>query len=754
MFKPTVLVVLLLLFFKGYTQQISLPADLRQHTLTHYNASLFNAAFSLDRNNPQSVSLWTRWQWQTIDADPTTLFLNYTRTLNDNSAAAVGFFQQNTGVYFNTGGALNYAYQLEFNRLIKVSFGANAFLFKQEIADTRFSVNPIPGIPQSIPTDDFVLQFAPGVNIQVENFSLSLASENLFDYNFTDKITNTAKSDKIFMGMASYDFPIISSDDTAFLRPSLYLRTIPGQDNQVGLDAQLNTKKFWVQSGYNNFYGISIGGGGTFFNRFSLGALVEFGNSSSLNSKDPSFEFLASYYLGKKPDRRPLVASGVLELDQQVGLQNEDANNERIKEELEKAEKLANEEETIENENSESESSEELSQPSREDVKEARKEAKRLAAEEKAIRIKQRKDSIDLIKKEREALALQQKQEQELAKKAADEAKLKAEEEAKIAKLEEEAAKIKAEEEQKLAEAQEEEKRLAAEKLAEDERIAEENRITEENRLTEANRIAEEEKQKELQRQEEIEKARLKGIADKQEELRKLDSINDARKAAALAAERRVIEEKRRDSIEQKKKADALAEAQRIEEQQRQEAIQKAKEEKALALKEAEQRIQDSISAAQSAQLAEAELRLKELRKLDSISRAERLRAQEKTEEPITPIVVEEVETAEPVIEKAEPEVITLEKGEKYEQVDTEDGLEPGFYLIANVFRTKKYFDIFMTDLTNKGLQPKSFYRSVNKYNYAYLERYNTMREARRARDSNFYGKYDGNMWIFGVVVE
>jgi hypothetical protein len=79
----------------------------------------------------------------------------------------------------------------------------------------------------------------------------------------------------------------------------------------------------------------------------------------------------------------------------------------------------------------------------------------------------------------------------------------------------------------------------------------------------------------------------------------------------------------------------------------------------------------------------------------------------------------------------------------------TVDGLEPGFYLIANVFGTKRYFDAFMKSLADKGLNPKSFYRSSNKFNYVYLERYDTMDAAREARDSGFFGKYAEQTWIF-----
>ena len=128
-----------------------------------------------------------------------------------------------------------------------------------------------------------------------------------------------------------------------------------------------------------------------------------------------------------------------------------------------------------------------------------------------------------------------------------------------------------------------------------------------------------------------------------------------------------------------------------------------------------EQFVKDSIAAAELAE-AEAQRRKEELAKL------------------------------------AEKEEVKPEEGEKYQEALSEDGLRPGFYLVANVFGTKRYFDGFMKTLTEQGLEPKSFYRNVNKYNYVYLERYDTMTEARRARDSQFNGRYKGDTWIFRVV--
>ncbi|NNE77113.1 MAG: PorP/SprF family type IX secretion system membrane protein, partial [Pricia sp.] len=524
-------------------QEPRLPADLRQHNLTTYNANLFNPVFSLNRNNPESVAFWSRWQWQAIDGDPTTLFLNYSRKLDDRSAAGVAFFQQNTGVFFDTGGVLNYAYQIDFST-VKLAFGLNLFAFKQTLADDRFQIDPNVPIPTPDAADDFILQMAPGVSVSIERLMLSVASENLIDYNFSAKESNTDKEDKIFMSLLSYDFPIaIGELPSSFLRPSMYLRTIPGQQNQVGFYTLLNTNKYWGQLGYNNFYGYGVGLGGTFFEHLSLGALLEIGNGSSIR-KETSIELIAAYFLGK-PDERHKIAgfeaddeeNPLLELDQ------EKEQEELVQSELEKAEEIAADEKA----------------EKRAEEKKLKEEAKQLKKREKAVQ-----DSI--------------------------------------AKSEKEVAKA-AREMQKQAEREEKRQKDADIKI-EEEAIAE---------------------------------------TERQEQARKIDSVSRAKQQEALAEAKELKQQRMQDSLKQ----------------QQIEVAEKAKE-------------------AELAKIAQ----------------------QEEEEKP--------------------------QEGEKYEEVNTEDGLEPGYYLIANVFGTKKYFDAFMQDLRNKGMQPKSFLRGKNNFNYAYLERYNT----------------------------
>ena len=539
-------------------QEVVLPSDFRQLNLTEYNGSLINPAYSLDRNNPSSVALWARWQWQAYDADPTSLFLNYTTRLNEVSAAGAGFFQHNTGIFLNTGAVLNYAYNIELSEKVFLGVGLNLFAFQQKLADERFFVpNPI----QTSITNDFIVQMAPGINLSVDRFNIGLVSENLFDYNFSKNERNSSPDERMFLALASYDFPlsILSTDNSSILRPSIYYKTIPGLDNQVGLTSLLTTNKYWAQAGYNSFYGFSGGLGGRFFKRLSIGALIEVGTSADIKGQDPSFEFVTSYKLG-----------------------------------------------TIE-------------------TPEEKLEEQLIAEEEK------RKEESLIVKPDLEEGVVSQE----------------------LTKEEEMAIKREAKKQERLA-------------------LIESNRIN--DSIVEASRQTD-----------------LAVKESKRDIRRKRDSITNAKAEQALAASRALQQQRKQDSI----------------------AIVIRKEEEAVALVQKQR--QDSIAQSEVL-LAEAEKQKAEF--------------------------------------AARNEIVKPKAGEKYEEVTKEGSLSPGYYLIANVFGTKKYLDAFLVDMKKKGIDAKSFYRELNKYNYVYLAKYNSIKEAREARDSNLGGKYKEKIWIFRVTGE
>jgi type IX secretion system PorP/SprF family membrane protein len=493
-----------------------------------------------------------------MDSSPTTLFLNYSRKLNEESAIGGGFLQHNTGVFVNTGGVLNYAYNFVLNSKAQITLGINAIGYQRKLAE-EFIMDP--GLPIFEEKSNFILQIAPAVKLQLNAFSFGIAMENLLDRNLTTNEGNASATGLIYMGLASYDFPvtIFGDSSTSYIRPTLYYKRLPDFDNQIGLNTFFSTPKFWAQVGYNNFYGISTGIGGHFFKKLSLGALVEFGTSADIKGEDPSFEIVTAFSFGQQ----------VFEVEELEDLETE---QQQINEELAV-----------------------LEAQRKQDSLAAVKAAEILALEQ--LQNQKSKDSI--------AIVLQQI---ELAK---------------------------------------------AQELAETKRKDSIALVNQQIELAKAQELA---------------------------ETKRKDSIRMAKEAIAIAAIKAGQEKSRIDSLNAVKQAEALAEARKLR----------------------EKNMQDSINALEE--------------------------------------------------EKAIEEVVVLKKGEVYEEVASEEGLEPGYYLIANVFGTKKYFEAFVKKLSAEGLQPKSFYRAKNKYNYVYLKRYDSMQEARNARDSKYGGRYDGKTWIYRVI--
>jgi len=509
-------------FSIGSAQDLVLPNDFRQHNLTEYNSSLFSPVFGIDRNNPESIALWSRWQWQNIDASPSTLFINYSRALDTESAVGIGFFQHNTGTFLQTGGVLNYAYSLVLANDRSLTFGVNLFGFSRSLATEEFNHNPDIVLPIP-PADDnqFILQLAPSVQFTLANFRLGVVGENLIDYNFGTSGTATESTEKVYLGFASYDVSISESEDgeRTYVRPMAYYKNIPGADDQYGLSAIFSTPKFWVQGGYNSFYGVSGGLGGRIARNFSIGALAEFGIDEALDDKDPSFEIVTAYYLGSRDPREKVVGFEV-EDDEEIMAPEEQILPEESTEEIE-------EQDVPETE----------AQPTTEEIQEEERQAAIAAA------------------------------------------------------------------------------------------------------------------------------------------------------AAAEAAREEIRAQQER--LEQERRAEA-------------ERIQK------------EEQVRDSISRVRAAEVEAARIQAQEATKVDE-------------EQP--------------------------QEGEKYQQSTiTKEGVAPGYYLIVNVFGKQSYFNAFMKKLQDRGLNPGSFLRPTNNYNYVYLQRYDTMSEARRVRNSKFNGRYTDEIWIFGVV--
>ena len=79
------------------------------------------------------------------------------------------------------------------------------------------------------------------------------------------------------------------------------------------------------------------------------------------------------------------------------------------------------------------------------------------------------------------------------------------------------------------------------------------------------------------------------------------------------------------------------------------------------------------------------------------------------------------------------------------------EGVEDGYYVVANVYKGGQYMHKFIDDLEQKGIAADYIDNPNNGLKYVYLNRYNTWEEAVSAHKSNLNGNYSGEMWIMNV---
>ncbi|WP_273568651.1 PorP/SprF family type IX secretion system membrane protein [Maribacter halichondriae] len=79
------------------------------------------------------------------------------------------------------------------------------------------------------------------------------------------------------------------------------------------------------------------------------------------------------------------------------------------------------------------------------------------------------------------------------------------------------------------------------------------------------------------------------------------------------------------------------------------------------------------------------------------------------------------------------------------------EGVQDGYYVVANVYKGGHYLDKFIDDLGQKGISADYIDNPNNGLKYVYLQRYDTWDEAVAAHESKVDGTYDGDLWIMNV---
>ena len=306
-------------FLRGQEESTStvygvLPTDIPTHNLVKYNRFYFNPTFSLVRENKKSINAYNKIQWAGFNDNPQTFLINYTANFDETIGVSIGLHQQNEGVYRYFGGIANFAYMVELNRDMRLTFGMNLGFSQSGIKSNLDSANSTVlnnGIQVSDPfilnyENNSVFQLTPGVNFNYEDFDAGVSVANIVAYNLSDSELLTDKM--AITGHVMYTRPLQRRSDNT-IRAMAYANLLPKFDDssvtvitenpeegssnnsstnlRYGVNAIVELPELgWAHAGYNSFYGASLGVGGNITSNVSIGYTYEtgFGDTSNFGA--------------------------------------------------------------------------------------------------------------------------------------------------------------------------------------------------------------------------------------------------------------------------------------------------------------------------------------------------------------------------------------------------------------------------------------------------------------------------------------
>ncbi|EAR02804.1 type IX secretion system membrane protein PorP/SprF [Maribacter sp. HTCC2170] len=302
MLKKNILFILLfvLSLVKANAQEDTpfVPYDVPSQNLLKYNRFLINPTFSTVREDVSYVNLLHRNQSVQFDDNNQNYFLSYSGRISDKTGLGLSLYQQREGTVTNFGVLANYAYGIKLSDKSNFTFGANVSYY-----NSGFDINRVTTVEDD-PflaglQDSNLLSFQPGFNISYGKFDFGLFAENLFDYNLKTSESVTEFADKTFSGHLQYthDFENASGAlEGGRLMPLARARKVGEDDIVFGGSLILDLPKLgWVQGGYDSFYGASAGVGFNLNKRLSLGYTMEKGLSNNFDNFGVTHEISFAY---------------------------------------------------------------------------------------------------------------------------------------------------------------------------------------------------------------------------------------------------------------------------------------------------------------------------------------------------------------------------------------------------------------------------------------------------------------------------
>ena len=248
------------------------------HNQLFFNRFLINPTFSLVRENKSYLNILHRNQYASFEDNIQNYYLGFSNKLNERTALGIGLYGQWEGVMQEFGFNANYARAVKLGDKTSLTFGTNIRYISQGIDQSKVIASEIdPTIEESGKQSQIVVE--PGMALSVGRFDIAVYATDLIRYNQTTNNLVTGLTADNLRGALQYTHPISARSglfENGRIMPML----------QVGKNQQdrftyigsllLDLPNYgWLQTTYDETYGVSLGMGFNLNRRLSIGYLME-----------------------------------------------------------------------------------------------------------------------------------------------------------------------------------------------------------------------------------------------------------------------------------------------------------------------------------------------------------------------------------------------------------------------------------------------------------------------------------------------
>lgn len=248
------------------------------HNQLFFNRFLINPTFSLVRENKSYLNILHRNQYATFEDNRQIYFVGFSNKLNENTALGIGVYSQWSGVIQEFGFNANYATSVQLGSKSKLTFGTNVTYFNEGLDKNRVVAEENdPELLEARKESKIAIQ--PGVTLSVGRFDVGFYAEDLVKYNQSTNEFLTSLNSKSVKASFQYTHPFMATTglfSNARLMPLLQVGQ--NEDNSLSYVGSLlldMPKYGWLQTTFDDTFGLSMGLGFNLSKQMSLGYLLE-----------------------------------------------------------------------------------------------------------------------------------------------------------------------------------------------------------------------------------------------------------------------------------------------------------------------------------------------------------------------------------------------------------------------------------------------------------------------------------------------